>query len=137
MSSQKRRHNAVTTTTISLLSMDVKTLKLISISREILEEALKILNVGAKILAKKVDCFVEHPAGIERGSKAVGGEYPHHQIGEAGVTVNRIHLQWAPMDITEDHLGVFFTKYGLVGDVTRSNTCSRSDTDPQKFSQHP
>lgn len=33
--------------------MDVKTLKLISVRRKTLEEALKSLNVGPKILAKR------------------------------------------------------------------------------------
>lgn len=39
--------------TISLLTMYIKTWKLISINRNIMEEALKCLNIWAKILARR------------------------------------------------------------------------------------
>lgn len=44
---------AVTTRTISLLTTDVKTKKLIGVSMEILEETLKSLNIAIKVLAKR------------------------------------------------------------------------------------
>lgn len=42
---------AVNTKTISLLTMDLKTHKLIDVNRDCMEEALKSLNIEAKVLA--------------------------------------------------------------------------------------
>lgn len=44
---------AMTMRTISLLTTDVKTWKLIAVSRETMKEALKALNTGAKVLARR------------------------------------------------------------------------------------
>lgn len=42
--------DAVSTRTISLLTSDMKTRKLIGVSRESMEEALKALNISLKVL---------------------------------------------------------------------------------------
>lgn len=44
---------AVATKTISLLTTDVKTRKLVGVSRETIEEALTSLNIGASVLTKQ------------------------------------------------------------------------------------
>lgn len=44
--------NAVTTSTFSLQTLDVKTCKLVSIIKEAIEEALKCLKIVLNILAK-------------------------------------------------------------------------------------
>lgn len=43
----------VTTRAISLLTMDIKTHKLIGVRREMMEKALKNLKIGSKILVKR------------------------------------------------------------------------------------
>lgn len=44
---------AIITRTISLLTADVKTLNCIAVNREMMEEALNSLNIGAKVLDRR------------------------------------------------------------------------------------
>lgn len=90
--------NAVTTMTISLLTTDVKTCKLVGVSREAIEEAFKSLarpNVMWDILLATKD-EVNQIAGNILMTKAVW-----LQTEYMGTQRTRIALHWVPMDITE------------------------------------
>lgn len=50
---------AVTTRTMSLLKTDVKSRKLIRVSRDVMKETLKSLNIGAKILARQTNTMCD------------------------------------------------------------------------------
>lgn len=49
--------DGINTRTISLLAIDVKSRKLIAVSRETMEEALKNLNIGPKVLARRLNAM--------------------------------------------------------------------------------
>lgn len=48
---------AITTRTISLLTPDAKTRKFIAVTRDMIEEALKALNIETKLLARKANAI--------------------------------------------------------------------------------
>lgn len=51
--------DSINTKSIALLATDVKTRKLIGVDKEIIEEAINSLDIGASILSRK-----EEPCGI-------------------------------------------------------------------------
>lgn len=61
------------TRTISLLTTDIKTRKLISVKKEIMEEALKNLNIGSKILIRRSRTMRDIVLVIENAAKALAG----------------------------------------------------------------
>lgn len=69
--------DAVSHRMISLLTLDVKTRWLISVSREIMEEVLKSLSISLKIVARNSNVMWDGRQG-----KSTGLEHPHNIIGE-------------------------------------------------------
>lgn len=62
---------AVTTSTISLLTADVKMQKFITVNREMMEEALNALNIGAKVLAHRPNAMWDILLATEEAAKAL------------------------------------------------------------------
>lgn len=90
--------NVVTTMTISLLTTDVKTCKLVGISREAIEEAFKSLtrpNVMWDILLATKD-EAKQIAGNILMTKALRLQTAYMRTHRT-----RIALHWVPIDITE------------------------------------
>lgn len=63
----------VETRTISLLTVDIKTRKFIPVNREPMEEALKALNISAKVLARRSNACWDILLAIEEAAKALAG----------------------------------------------------------------
>lgn len=61
--------DAETTRAISLLTLDVKTRKLVSVSREVVEEALKCLKIVLNILAKRSNAMCDIQLTSEEKAK--------------------------------------------------------------------
>lgn len=68
--------------TISLLTSDVNTRKLVGVSREGMEETLKNQNIIVKDVGKEIKRNVEHLVDIRRGVKSSSKKHPHHQVDE-------------------------------------------------------
>lgn len=105
--------------TISLLTVDVKTRKLTVVSREMMEEALKTLNIGAKILSRRSSMMWDILLASEEAAKALAGstlttKMLRLQTKYMGTWKTCITLHRVPMYITEDHLGAFFSSFGPV-----------------------
>lgn len=83
--------DAATTKTITLLSADIKTCKLIGVSRETVEEVLKRHWIGTKILAKHSNVTWNILLAIDWGQEA-GWQHSDH---EGSLSSDRIygHLQ--------------------------------------------
>lgn len=64
---------AVLTRTITLLMTDVKTRKLTDVSREIMEEALKNLNIASKVLTRRVNTMLDILLTTVKETKALAG----------------------------------------------------------------
>lgn len=110
--------NAVTTRTISLLTSDVKTRKLIGVSREAVEEALKYLQIVPKILAKRSNVMWDLEAKKLAGSFLMTKSL-WLQTEYVGTRQTRVTLHGEPMDINVDYVGAFFAMYGQVEEVAR------------------
>lgn len=63
----------VNTKIISLLTTDIKSSKLIGVSREIMEDALKSLNIGTKVLACRSNAMWDILLQTEDVAKALAG----------------------------------------------------------------
>lgn len=99
--------------------MDVKTRKLIGVNREIVEEAIKSLNIGAKVLARRRRAMWDILLASEDSAKALTSsimttksvrlqtEYLWNK--KSKVILHRVLLY-----IALDHLGFSFSKFGEV-----------------------
>lgn len=65
--------NAVMTRKISLLTSEVKSRKLIGVSREMMEEALKTLNVAPRMLARRSNALWDILLADEEEAKKLAG----------------------------------------------------------------
>lgn len=65
--------NVVSTRTISFLMVDVKTRKLIGVSRKAIEEALKYLKIAPKILTKWSNAMWDILLALEEEAKNLAG----------------------------------------------------------------
>lgn len=64
---------AINTRTISLLTTDIKSRKLIGVSREAMEEAAKSLRIAPKILARRINALWDLLLATEQEAKALTG----------------------------------------------------------------
>lgn len=104
-----------------------------------MEAALKALNIAAKVLACRSN--VGYPATTEEAAKALAGnalttKSIRLQTEYMGTRKTRITLHGVPMYITEDHLGTYFSSYGLVDGVSAAKGKSgltTSDINQKKF----
>lgn len=104
---------AITTRTIPLLTADVKMRKFIAANREMMEETLKALNIGAKVMGRRSNAMWKILLATKGNCKSIGQQDTERQVSQ---TANRIHghgitMQGVAMYITEEHLGVFFSGY--------------------------
>lgn len=106
----------VTTKTISLLTLDVKSRKLTGISSDVMEEALKSLNIGSKILACQTNTTWDNLLVTEEAVKSLTRSILTIKSVrlQTKYTDTWITLQRVPMYAIKHHLEVFFTNYGQV-----------------------
>lgn len=121
---------AVNTKTIPLLATNVKTHKLSAVNRDCREEALKILNIGAKVLARRSNAMWDILFATEDSAKALAGNIlttksVRLQTECLGTRKTRVTLHRVPVFIMEDHLGFFFSKFGQVNDVSAVKSKAR------------
>lgn len=107
---------AIASRTISELTASVKTRKFMAVSREAMEEALKALNIGAKVFALISNAIWNILLVTEKAAKPLPGGCSRHQDIQTaeymGTRKTWITLYWVPMYITEEYLGAFFSDYG-------------------------
>lgn len=117
------------TKAISLLTMDVKTRRLIGVNWETLEEALKSLNIWAKVLVTISNAMLDVLLVIEYAPKSLTGSILTTKLVNMETEYMRtkktkVILYGVPLYISEDLLGHFFAKFGEFADVSsiRSKT---------------
>lgn len=113
----------VNTRAISLLMTDMMSWRFIIISRDGMEEALKSLNIGVKVLARRSNVMwdillvskeeVKSLARIVLTMKAV-----RLQTKFMGTRKTQVILHAMLMYISEDHLEAFMVKYGCVQEMS-------------------
>lgn len=101
---------AVLTRTISLLTMDVKTRKLTGVSREIMEEALKNLNIASKVLTRKINTMLDILLTTVKETKTLAGSIlttksVRLQTEYLDAWKMKITLHGMPLDISENYWG--------------------------------
>lgn len=72
----------VSTRTISLLTMDIKTRMLIGVNRNIMEEALKGLNIGAELLVCRSNDMWDILLKTKEAPKFLAGSILATKVGE-------------------------------------------------------
>lgn len=113
---------AVTTKTITMLIMDIKTCKLICVNREIMEESLKSFNIEAKVLAQHSNVMWDVLLQIEDAAILLAGsiltmKIVRLQTDYMGQRKTKVTLHGVPVFISENHLGFFFSKFEEVAEV--------------------
>lgn len=106
----------INTRTISLLATDLKTRKLIGVSRDVMEEFLKSLNIGANELAHRSNSLRNILLAMKEAAKSLAviiltAKLLRLQTKYMGTQKAWITLLKVPMYITEDNLWVFFVEY--------------------------
>lgn len=105
-----------------MLTMDFKTHKLIGVNREIMEEALKSLNIGAKVLAQHSNAMWDVLLQTEDAAILLEGSIltmktARLQTEYMGQRKTKVTLHGVPAFISENHLGFFFSKFEEVAEV--------------------
>lgn len=103
--------NAVHTRTISLLTTNVKSRKLIGVIRESIEKALK----SHKILARGSNALWDILLATEQEAKQVAGYILETksvplQTEYMGARKTKVTVHRVPVDISEDRMGAFFAR---------------------------
>lgn len=116
-----------------MLTSDVKTHKLIGVSRECMEEALKVLNIHPKILARRSNALWDLLLASEEQAKTLAGSVLFTksirlQTEYMGTCRTRVTIHGVPVDITTNRMGAFFTKYGEVNEVKALSSKSGIET---------
>lgn len=107
--------SSVATRTVSLLATDVKTRKLVGVSRKVMEE-----EQSAKALRKKSNAVYDILMSSKEATEKLSGSI---------FTIKSMRMQteymstwkiknYVSMEITDDRLGGYFSQYGRVEDVT-------------------
>lgn len=107
---------------ISLLTADIKSRSLTGVSRETMEEALKSLNITAKILARRTRALWDLLMASEEEARKLAGTVLTSKIlwlqtEYMGTRRTNVTVHGVPIDISEDHLGAFFAQYGKIEKV--------------------
>lgn len=118
------------TRTIYLLTADFKTRKFITVNREMVEETPKVLNIGAKLLARRSNVMWDILVGTAEAAKTLAGSTPttkslRLQTKYMDSRRSRITLYRVSMYITEDHQGSFSQIMAL---WFRQSSCVRTET---------
>lgn len=113
----------ISTKIISLLTTNIKSRKLISVKRDGMVEALKSLNIGVKVLARRTNAMWDILLVSEekaksfhwghsgnKGRKAANVEHGHQK--------DQITLHRVSMYIKEEHLGIFLMRYRCIEEVS-------------------
>lgn len=108
---------AVNAKIISLLTTDVKSHRLIGVSTESMEEALKSLKI------MRSNAMWDHLLSSEQEANQLTGNVLlasslRFQTEYIGTRRTNITVYGVPVDITEGGIGAFFAKYGPVDDVS-------------------
>lgn len=88
------------------------------VSREGIEEVLKSLSIGVKLLVRRSNAMCDILLVPEESRSLTGSIITTKMVGvqteHIGTQRTKVTLHWMPMDVEEDHVGAFFTKYGQV-----------------------
>lgn len=110
----------VNTKIISLLTTNIKSSKLIGSSREIMEDALKCLNIGTKVLTRRSNAMWDILLQTEDVAKVLTGSIL--QLSQwSWLYGNKKDYSNATRYIFiyfEDHLGLFVAQFGEVANVS-------------------
>lgn len=106
--------------TISLLTTHIKTHKFIGINRKILEEALKSLKIGSKILARRSNATWDILLATENAAKDLAGSIliikaVRLQTEYLGTRKPKVTLYSVTLYISVDHLGLFCPVWRGIG----------------------
>lgn len=115
------------TRTISLLTADVKTRKVIAVNRMMMEEAS---NIRAKLIGSRSNAMWDIHLATKEAKKALAYSVLTTTTLrlQTEYMVSRktwITLHWVPMYITADHLVIFFSDYGDVERVSSIRSKAR------------
>lgn len=101
------------------------TRKLIGVNRDIMEESIKSLNIGAKVLARRSRAMWDILLASEDAAKSLAGgggilttKSVRLQTEDLGTRKTKVTLHEVPLFISLDHLGIFFSKFGEVASVS-------------------
>lgn len=105
--------HAVKTKTIYLLTADVGIRKLIGVSRETMEEALKSLKISPKILTRCTNALWDILLATEEETKKLAGsnlatKSVRLQTEYLGMMRTKVTVHGVPVHIIGDRLGAFF-----------------------------
>lgn len=106
----KEAIDAVKTITISLGTTDVGTQKLIGVSRETMQESLKSLQIGPKILARRFNALWVILQATEEYARRLAGSTLTKSESVCKVSVwalDELTVHGVPVDISEDMSGAF------------------------------
>lgn len=98
--------------------MDIKSRKLIPINRAAMEEALKCLNIGAKVLARRSNAIWNVLVETENAAEPLITKSVRLQMEYMGTRRTKVTLHREPLYITENHFGFFFAKFREVVDIS-------------------
>lgn len=117
--------NAVNSRIISLLTANVKSQKLIGVSRGSMEGALKSINVAPNVLARRSNAMWDILLGTEQEAKQLTGcvllttsitpQTEYMDTRWTKITVHRV-----PVNICEDRMRAFFSKFRQMEEVNAS-----------------
>lgn len=106
--------DAVKTRTIFLLAIDVRTQRLIGVSKETLEEALKSFKIGPKILARMSNALWDILlATVEEAKKLAGSTLATNSVRlqtDYLATRTKMAVHGVLVDISRDRLGASFAR---------------------------
>lgn len=106
--------DAVKTRTIFLLAIDVRTQRLIGVSKETLEEALKSFKIGPEILARMSNALWDILlATVEEAKKLAGSTLATNSVRlqtDYLATRTKMAVHGVLVDISRDRLGASFAR---------------------------
>lgn len=113
---------AVNTRTISLPTSDIKTWKLIGVSREVMEDALKALQINPKMFERRTNALRDILLQTEDQAKKLASSVLNTndlrlQTEYLGTRMTKVTIHGVPVDICPDRMRAFFTKFGQVHQV--------------------
>lgn len=113
---------AVKKKTVSLLTSDIKSRKLIGVSRETMEEVLKVLQISPKVLARRSNAMWDILLPTEQDAKQIAGNILttknlRLQTEYMDTRRTRITVHGVPVDVSTDRMGAYFSKFGSVEEV--------------------
>lgn len=114
----------------------VKTWKLIGVSSESMEIALKSLQITSKVLTRRTNALWDLLLSTEQQAKELAGsilntKHFRLQTEYMGSRRTKVTIHGVPVDIPEDRMGTFFAKYGEVNALISKAAIAKDDLEVQ------